>query len=183
MWVKLISLIFLVQSKQNSSVGTPTINVDGSVCGPLNIASCGGVCKDSPGRWLRGFSRNLGSSYVLVAELWGILMATELAWDWKLPKVIMESDSLTVVKLINDGCVDNHLMATSVRNFRVWQARPWALVLFHTRGQRNVTADFLANLARSFDPGIHVLQDPPPRCYLLLRGDRSGVSFPRQVLV
>lgn len=44
-------------------------NTDGSVRGPSNLAACGGVARDSNGKWLFGFGRNLGSSNVIWAEL------------------------------------------------------------------------------------------------------------------
>lgn len=50
-------------------LGWVKCNTDGSVRGSDRLAACGGVCRDSNGQWLLGFSHNSGSSNVLWAEL------------------------------------------------------------------------------------------------------------------
>lgn len=60
-------------------------NVDGSV--KFGTAGCGGVFRDSSGTWLCGFARNLGSTSVVFAELWGVFTALSIAWDRNIPKV------------------------------------------------------------------------------------------------
>ncbi|XP_057443892.1 uncharacterized protein LOC130736056 [Lotus japonicus] len=46
-------------------------NSDGSVCGAMREATCGGgVCRDEFGQWVFGFCYNIGTSTVLWAELW-----------------------------------------------------------------------------------------------------------------
>lgn len=51
-------------------------NVDGSMI-EGSRAGCSGVIRDNGGRWLQGFSCNLGSCFVVMAELWGIFYALE----------------------------------------------------------------------------------------------------------
>ena len=49
--------------------GWKKCNTDGSVHGQQRLAGGGGVCRDEDGRWVFGFSRNIGSSSVLWTEL------------------------------------------------------------------------------------------------------------------
>lgn len=74
--------------------------------GGLN-ASCAGVIRDAIGTWLGGFSKNLGSSNVLMAELRGIYTALEIAWEKNFTQVWIESDS-PAVRLANEECPNLH---------------------------------------------------------------------------
>ena len=58
-----------------------------------NAAGCEGVCRDGTGGWNLGFSKFLGYSSVLMAELWGIYTSMKLAWEFGWKKVIFELDS------------------------------------------------------------------------------------------
>lgn len=63
------------------------------VCRHSAMATCGDVCRNPSGQWIVGFARKLGSSNVLMAELWGIFTALSIAWEQQLTKVWVESDS------------------------------------------------------------------------------------------
>ncbi|KAJ1428329.1 hypothetical protein SESBI_09060 [Sesbania bispinosa] len=56
-------------------------NVDGYVIQQSLLAGCGGVFRGADGRWICGFTYNLGRSNVLLAELRGIETALNIAWD------------------------------------------------------------------------------------------------------
>ena len=56
------------------------INSDGSVLDSVK-ASCGGLIRDDSGAFLDGFSMNLGSCLITIAEVWGALYGLELAWN------------------------------------------------------------------------------------------------------
>lgn len=94
-------------------------NIDSSVRGEDNSAGCGGVCRDSMGNWVFGFSRNMGSSNVLWAELWAIYTMINLAWDRGVRRIMVESDSKVVVQLVTEGCVVLHPYASLVNQIRV----------------------------------------------------------------
>lgn len=54
-------------------------NVDGSVRQGSGLTACGGVFRYASGWWVSGFMRTLGTSNVLMVELWGILMNLYMA--------------------------------------------------------------------------------------------------------
>ena len=57
------------------------INLDGSVFNNNN-AACGGLIRDHQGRFLFGFSANLGLCTITFAELWGMYFGMKIAhWE------------------------------------------------------------------------------------------------------
>ncbi|PNX62683.1 ribonuclease H, partial [Trifolium pratense] len=48
------------------------LNTDGAAKGIDGLTGCGGLVRDENGRWIRGFSRNLGIASAYMAELWSL---------------------------------------------------------------------------------------------------------------
>lgn len=68
----------------------------------MNGASaCGGVARDSSGRWIQGFCKQLGTSNPLFAELWAIRTAVEMLGALKQPRVVIECDSAEALAAVN----------------------------------------------------------------------------------
>lgn len=126
-----------------------------------NVVGCGGVCRGSSGCWLLGFSINLGTSSVLWAELWAILIMLTLAWDKGFSRVMVKSDSRVVVLLINNGCGPFHPYASIVNQIRNWMSKSWEIRCIHTWREANQVANCLANFARDLGLGTHVWEVPP----------------------
>ncbi|KAJ1386204.1 Ribonuclease H-like superfamily [Sesbania bispinosa] len=87
-------------------------NVDGSVLFPGDRATCGGVLRNASGYWVMGFTHNLESATITLAELWAILSAIKLSIQQGHSLIWIESDSRVVVDLINNGCNHSHPPAT-----------------------------------------------------------------------
>lgn len=47
-------------------------------CGENEIASCGGVLRNSSGNWLSGYSKGLDKINILQAEFWGIFLSLSM---------------------------------------------------------------------------------------------------------
>lgn len=60
------------------SIGWVCVNTDGAAYLHGDVAGCGGLLRDHEGKWLGGFSRNLGSCHAFMAELWGVLDGLQL---------------------------------------------------------------------------------------------------------
>ncbi|XP_057432927.1 uncharacterized protein LOC130725742 [Lotus japonicus] len=97
-------------------VGWVKYNVDGSVWAS-GEAACGGVLRDSSGRWLQGFCRRLGTSNALLAELWAIWVAVESLRAVSFPKVVIESDSKEAIAAIESS--GSLFKTTNPKNFCV----------------------------------------------------------------
>ena len=78
--------------------GWVTLNTDGSCRGNIKLAGGGGLLRDHTGKWITGFSINLGHCIALVAELWAILRGLRIAWEAGVRKLVLETDSLTAYR-------------------------------------------------------------------------------------
>ncbi|XP_061338257.1 uncharacterized protein LOC133285098 [Gastrolobium bilobum] len=78
-------------------------------------SSCGGAFRDDAGRWVAGFSRNLGRGSALRAEIWGLLSGIEMAWDLGCRKLWIEGDSKVAINLITSGCDPCHPVAALIK--------------------------------------------------------------------
>jgi ribonuclease HI len=79
------------------------INCDGTVVQYGLKAVCGSVIRVTNGKFVLGFSRNLGTCFITFIELWAIYRGLQLAKNRGSPKIWIESDSLSVINLI-EGC-------------------------------------------------------------------------------
>lgn len=52
----------------------------------------GGLIRDSMGRWVVGFGRNIGCCLVLSAELWAVYDSLGVAWEAGIERSVEESD-------------------------------------------------------------------------------------------
>ena len=57
------------------------MNVDGAAYLNLGDSAVGGLCRDSCGNWLFGFTMRHDRGFVLMAELYTIYTAMLLAWE------------------------------------------------------------------------------------------------------
>ena len=53
-----------------------------------DMARCGGLCRDLNGKWILGFTFNLGMCNFMVAKLWRAFHSWKMAWDGGLKLVI-----------------------------------------------------------------------------------------------
>lgn len=137
--------------------------------------------RDSAGQWLHGFVRGLGMGTVLTVELWGILLGLQLAWNHRLSKIWLESDSLTAINLIHKGCPSSHMHYNLVQSIKEFCSKNWQIRLSHTHREGNRVANSLANEGASSGLFTTIHTSPPFYCLNLLRDDTSGVSLPRMV--
>ncbi|KAL4276423.1 hypothetical protein AHAS_Ahas20G0205700 [Arachis hypogaea] len=84
------------------------LNVDGSFFKRENNSACGGVFRNHLGRFVVGFSCNLGSCSITQAELWGIVKGPHIAIANALSHVLIESDSAMAINFIREGCTNSH---------------------------------------------------------------------------
>ncbi|KAE8674840.1 hypothetical protein F3Y22_tig00111708pilonHSYRG00019 [Hibiscus syriacus] len=100
------------------------LNCDGSVNLVSNLGSAEGVIRDSSGRWIDGFSKNIGYSTNLQAELWGLYEGLRLAWSHDIDRLEIQTDNAKAAKIIDmvDAANSPFPMVRAVASFR---ARPW----------------------------------------------------------
>lgn len=161
--------------------GWCTFNTDGS-CWSNGNATCGGVLRESTGKWVIGFAHNLGDFSITFAELSAIWDAVLLAKRLHLRFVNFESDSLVGVKMIKEGVNMEHPYVQIVNRIRsLLFTTDWTFRIYHIFREANGVADGLANLAHSLSMGLHEFENCPHSCVDRLRSDCSGAALPRLV--
>ncbi|KAF2289615.1 hypothetical protein GH714_037522 [Hevea brasiliensis] len=81
-------------------MGQFKLNTYGSVKGQSGYG--GGIIRDGIGKWISGFVHNIGSCFVLCAELWALYEGIKLAWSLGIRNLWVDCDSLLVMKMVND---------------------------------------------------------------------------------
>ncbi|XP_061355349.1 uncharacterized protein LOC133299869 [Gastrolobium bilobum] len=120
------------------------LNTDGAAKGSPGVAACGGLCRGSDGQWLGGFAYHVGIVSAFTAELWGILKGLEFTWNKGFRKIIIESDSTSVITLFTSKGNDvreSHI----VTRIRIWMNKDWDLKAQHIHREGYQCADWLAN--------------------------------------
>ncbi|KAG5018988.1 hypothetical protein JHK87_014843 [Glycine soja] len=117
-------------------------------------ASCGGVLRNCFGAWISGFLRNIGTTYVLSAELWGIFSTLDISWRVGHRRVLVECDSKVTAKLMSKGCLSSHPYSPLIHSIQRFFSRSWVLRVNHVYRKRNAVADSLAALAHSKPIGL-----------------------------
>ncbi|KAE8696705.1 vignain-like [Hibiscus syriacus] len=108
------------------------LNIDGAHKLDIGVTACGGALRDSNGEWIMGFTKALGRCSVLEAKLWGVVVGLEMTWNIGLRKVMVETDSKEVFKLLMQ------VFRTGVVNSASGSGRAWEY-----QGHRiGVTCDF-----------------------------------------
>ena len=76
------------------------------------LAACGGVVRNHEGQFISMYAGNPGSCSIMHADLWGIVLGMQLACCLGIARIVVESDSLSVVHFIQHGWLDLHPRAS-----------------------------------------------------------------------
>ncbi|PKI44165.1 hypothetical protein CRG98_035458 [Punica granatum] len=122
--------------------GWMKLNTDGASKGNPGRSGAGGLLRDSDGRWVHGYVRNVGITTSFSAELWAVRTGLEMAWDLGFRRIILEVDSETVVRLVlssNDQACSNGAL---LRDIRSLLQQDWLVVVVeHTLHEGNFCVD------------------------------------------
>ncbi|CAN1128972.1 Putative ribonuclease H protein At1g65750 [Linum perenne] len=164
-------------------IGWAVLNTDGSVLPQSNSAAAGGLVRDEFGCCLAAFSGNLGRCSITRAELRGLIVGLDLAWEVGIRKLVARVDSTTVINLINAEEEPSHQHSGEINTLRRLLRQDWEVLLSHTYREGNRAADYLASLGHSLPLGTHRV--PLSDCNLgyFLRLDCMGITEPRLIIV
>jgi ribonuclease HI len=158
------------------------LNSDGACKDMGVIAGCGGLFRDSDGRWIKGYTKKIGACDALHAEMWGLYLGLDMAWREHYSHLIVESDSKILIDMISDNFKFNGNIPVLVHRIRKLLKMSWNVQLNHTWREGNRSADWLANLSISTDHfNFLVLESPPCEVKRILFDDLSGACMPRNV--
>ncbi|XVE79323.1 hypothetical protein DITRI_Ditri14bG0049000 [Diplodiscus trichospermus] len=159
------------------------LNVDGSVDASSQAAGCGGLLRDCHGRWMHGFTFNIGKCTVLEVEFWAVIHRLQSAWEKGFRKIILQSDSRSVVNSLKSGISSSLKVKNLLEVAQNLMKREWAVSVTHVYREGNKVTDILAKMALLHDRGIRDLCDRPEETKLALLHDSLGTLWPRVVNV
>ncbi|MBA0632716.1 hypothetical protein Godav_001403 [Gossypium davidsonii] len=123
--------------------GFVKMNTNGASKPHTRLVCSAGIAKDSHGRWIFGYNRNIRKCSVKQAELWAIYDGLKLFWSkgWKL--VVSECDCLIAVQAINGNYkgVVNRALICKIKELC---ARAWVVRIEHIYKESNGVANTLA---------------------------------------
>jgi len=161
--------------------GWMVLNTDGAVKKQSDCAGAGGVIRDRQGDWVVGFSEFLGYCSPIKAELRGILRGLTIAKERRVPKLLVRSDSMQVVSILNAATVNNReniFLIQQCRQLLGWTG--WTVKVSHCLREANQVADKLATIGSEGRLGLTILAIPPSEVHELLYADSRGFSWPRR---
>ncbi|GLT61795.1 hypothetical protein SLA2020_344770 [Shorea laevis] len=93
------------------------LNTDGSVtCNP-GMGSCGGLFRNSQGMWIIGYTRNVGHTTALAAELWAIRDGLQTAINLHFNSIIVETDCYVAYQLLSAAANLHHPHSTLIMDY------------------------------------------------------------------
>ncbi|CAN1185855.1 Putative ribonuclease H protein At1g65750 [Linum perenne] len=158
-----------------------TLNTDGSVIATTGQAATGGALRSSDGRLMDAFSGNLGKCSITRAEITGLVIGLERAWNLAVRDVAVQVDSACAVALLNGSWNLEHQHACILDRFRQLSARPWRVRVYHIYREGNHLVDFLARKGHELPMGVHNVAHTDAQLVYWGRYDIVGGSESRRV--
>ena len=120
------------------------LNTDGSSLGNPGLAGSGGVIRNHVCEWVCGFSRAIGVTTSVQAELRALKDGLKLAIDLEILNLEIEMDYLVAIELVNSITTPNVFLSAIVTDCRSLMARFDLCSLKHIFREANSCADLLA---------------------------------------
>ncbi|CAN1156973.1 Putative ribonuclease H protein At1g65750 [Linum perenne] len=146
-------------------------------------AAVGGLIRNSEGRCLHAFCTNLGKCSIMRAELRGIIIGLQIAWENGFRKVDARVDYQAILTLIKDNESATHQHVVDIAVLRELLEREWDVTISHIYREGNFAADYLANLGHDYPWGVHLISLSDCNLSYFLRRDCIGISEPRFIPV
>jgi ribonuclease HI len=125
-------------------LGWFTLNTDGSSLGNPGLAGGGGIICNHVGDWVGGFSRAIGITTSVQAELRALKDGLNLVIDLRILNLEIEMDYLVAVELVNSITIPNAFLSTIVTDCRSLLERFESCSLKHIFREANSCADLFA---------------------------------------
>jgi len=156
------------------------VNCDGAYTYDGKKAAAGGVIRDSEGEFLFAFSSVLRVDSAAEAELFAIKLGMEIAISMGYNNIVVESDSLTAVQLINRGVLQQrHPLYALVSSIIQMGAKVDYISWNQVFRETNSVADSLAKygLSLSSNSPVILFKFPPTFLLFSLCMDKIGKMY------
>ncbi|KAL5772198.1 hypothetical protein ACOSQ2_012122 [Xanthoceras sorbifolium] len=161
--------------------GCIKLNIDGSVRNCDRSIAADGAFRRYDMSWVGGFIVKIGVGSIFEAELWGLLEGLRYAWTAGIKDLIVESDSLEVVNLVNGVLSPNHPYFNIAQECILLLAADWKCSINHVYREANRLADGLAVLGHDLVLGTHFLDSMPTQIDVLFDEDCRQIAVARLV--
>ncbi|KAK8564027.1 hypothetical protein V6N12_036159 [Hibiscus sabdariffa] len=160
----------------NPELGWPCLNVDGAISLNIGKVKIGGLLRDNVGNFLFGFSKFIGCANSLQAELWSLYIGLQLAWDYGVEFLQVQTDCKQVLQLLQHPHVESCSISLmhSIRQF--WK-RAWFVDLIWTPRSGNKAADAFTRLVTYSSFDLSFFSSPPATLYDVLSADNLALSL------
>lgn len=102
-----------------------------------------------------------------------------MAWDLGLKKIVLETDSASVFKILTDPTSSHLVNEEQAQRCREFLKRQWIVQVSKVFREANHDADGVANWVLNQPLGVHHLPSPPASLTGILEADIHGVGHPR----
>lgn len=162
-------------------MGWSKLNTDASVSSNPHFAGGGGLLCNSNGDWIRGVSHSIGSTSILLAELWALRDGLIMARSLGIQKIIVNVDASDINSLVFSSNSINRLTQPPVADCRAILQVFQHVKLEHCYREAKREQLTLAKIScRQPEPFIYYIQ-PPPVVLEALSSDCISVPIPRPV--
>jgi ribonuclease HI len=138
--------------------------------------------RDWNGEWLKGFSKKIGSTSSVAAELWALRDGLNLCFQQQLTAVIIDLDAKLVVNLMVTSKSFNGENSALVDDCRELLTHIPHSQVQHCFREANRCADALAKRGVKLPQDFCVFYYPPPDITVILNHDILGLSSNRLTL-
>ncbi|KAL9435940.1 hypothetical protein AB3S75_022081 [Citrus x aurantiifolia] len=138
---------------------------------------------DHLGRWLTGFGMMIGSCSITIAELWGLYQGLQLAWNFGIRRLKVETDSLCVTQLVARPSVTSNEYAPLIQAVKDYLNLDWQVSFSYIYREANFAVNYMANFAFSIPLGLIMYPTPPLGVRPFLLCDSYGFSHPCLVVL
>ncbi|KAK2390756.1 heat shock 70 kDa protein [Trifolium repens] len=104
--------------------GWHCLNTGGAAKSMTCKTGCGGLVRDYTGRWIYGFTKNLGTASAYMAELWGLHEGLLLARSCGVQQLEIQLDSKVVVCSLKEGKIGSASSCVSSTTTTVYTQPP-----------------------------------------------------------
>ncbi|KAF5934299.1 hypothetical protein HYC85_030470 [Camellia sinensis] len=138
----------------------------------------GGLIRDEQGAWVCGYYGRLQPGTSLEAELWALYKGLTVILQKGMNNVIVESDAMQVVQLMNEETKDNCPFKNLVEDSKIL-LRGYQCTVQHVWKAGNLCADALAKFGAQQPEDMLVVNEPPAEIRSLIISDMIFLSRER----
>lgn len=146
-------------------------NLDGASTDDRSATGCGGLIRDSTGKWRLGFTMGLEEMDGFSQKVWSIATRLIFAWEEGHRCVCLELDLKKALEMIRNSYTADHLLASLFWRIDELRNREWMVRFGVCYREENESAHWLATEARGQTSGRKTLEDPPKRLRSILEMD------------